>query len=374
MKAVASHDSAPVALRSLRVGFLMSTEVGLKTQYLHWRHGLTPDLGIEPEWIVISWWRHDALLERLPLVPHSLKARARAALELRAGLSRGPFDALFIGAGDVSHGKPSLLKRQPYFLTSDVTTRLLHAFGDLYGKRPSRLGFVEARKHAARCERLRNARALFPWSHWAAGSMIEDYGADPRRVHVIPPGVDVEQWRCPARHEEGPTHILFVGGDFYRKGGDLLLEWARRTRAKDWVLHLVTRDPVRPGAPNVKVYNGLTPNDTALMALYRQAHLFALPTRGDCYSIASIEAMAAGLPVILSETGGTGDIIRDGETGYLIAPGDGAALAERLEHLLAHPDRRRRMGEAARADAEARYDSRQNVRRTVEIMRAALEQ
>jgi len=373
MDGVSSLNTSRSAARPLRVGFLMSTEVGLKTQYLNWQQGLTPDLGIEPEWIVIHWWKEDGLLERLPL-PHGLIARLRARLELRAGLARGPFDALFIGAGDVSHGGIPLLRRQPYFLTTDVTTKLLHAFGALYGKRPGRFGFLEAHKHRARCERLQNAAALFPWSHWAAHSMIEDYGADPKCVFVIPPGVDVEKWHCPPRACDRPTNILFVGGDFYRKGGDLLLDWAARTNTKDWALHLVTRDPVKPPAPNVRVYNGLTPNDPALMALYRQAHVFALPTRGDCYSIASIEAMAAGLPVILSKTGGTGDIIKDGETGFLIDPGDGAALAERLEYLLAHPERQRQMGAAARADAEARYDSKQNIRRTVEIMRAALEQ
>ena len=116
---------------------------------------------------------------------------------------------------------------------------------------------------------------------------------------------------------------------FTVKGGDLLLEWADRTRLDGWQLDLVTRDSVRTSNPRVHVHQGLTPNSPGLRQLYAEASIFALPTRGDCYSIASVEAMAAGLPVILSEIGGTGDIIRDGETGFMIRPGDGAALAER---------------------------------------------
>jgi glycosyltransferase involved in cell wall biosynthesis len=168
------------------------------------------------------------------------------------------------------------------------------------------------------------------------------------------------------------VNILFVGGQFRRKGGDLLLEWAERTACKDWMLHLVTRDTVVPTHPNIRVYNRLSSNDPELMELYHKAHLFVLPTRGDCYSIASIEAMASGLPVILSLTGGTGDVIREGETGFLIPPNDGGALAERLDYMVANPAERVKMGDAARRDAERRYDAGRNVRDTVKIMRERL--
>jgi glycosyltransferase involved in cell wall biosynthesis len=355
-----------------RVGFVMTTEVGLKTFYLNWREAISQDYGIAPEWIVINWSRENGLIERLP-VPCALKAILRARIELRDGFAKGPLDAIFTPLYGVAWLAILPLGGRPYFVPCDSTPRLQYTFGKLYGKAPARWGFYERRK----CERLRdgyrNAAALFPWSRWAASSLIDDYGADPARVHVVPPGVNLDQWRFPPRSEEQEhVNILFVGGDFYRKGGDLLLEWARRTSKRNWVLHLVTRDAVRAPHANVRVYNGLAPNSPFLTALYRDAHIFALPTRGDCYSIASIEAMAAGLPVILSRIGGTADIIRDGATGYLIDAGDGLALAERLEHLLADPARRTLMGAAARLDAEVRYDARRNVGRTIDVMRACM--
>jgi glycosyltransferase involved in cell wall biosynthesis len=118
----------------------------------------------------------------------------------------------------------------------------------------------------------------------------------------------------------------------------------------------------------VRVYNDLRPNDTRLVELYSRADIFVLPTRADCYSLAGIEALASGLPVILGRTGGTGDVIRDGKTGYLIEPDNPTALSMPLDALIHDAALRRAMGEAARADAEERYDAGRNIRRTVELM------
>lgn len=362
-------------MKNLRVGFVMSTEVGLRTQYLNWRHGLSRHPTIRPEWIVINWWKDGGRLERSPLIPRAIKTRLRAYLELHVGLSNGPFDALFVAAPDVFYGQARRLSRQPYFVTLDSTWESFRALSHLYGKQPSAFGWYERQKHHAREALVRNASALFPWSQWAADSLVRDYGAEPSRIHVIAPGVDLSQWKPPAKRrgsEQGSTNILFVGGDFYRKGGDLLLDWAAHTGARNWTLHLVTRDVVTPVCERVRVYNGLSSNDPALVRLYETADAFVLPTRGDCYSLAAIEAMATGLPVVLSRTGGTEDIVANGETGYLIEPGDRSALAKCLEFLLSHPEQRLQMGQAARRNAEARYDVHKNIERTICVMRSAL--
>ncbi len=354
----------------------MSTEVGLRTQFLNWKSGLTPDLGVRPEWIVIDWWKHRGLIERLPLLPDGLKARMRGEFQLRSGLRKGPFDALYVAQERMFHGSNDLLYRQNYFVTADVTAIQLAAFGTLYNKLATGPAFYERQKHSERSERLRRATALFPWSRWVAQSMVSDYGADPETIHVIPPGVNMEKQDGRRREVdklgEEPVNILFVGGDFYRKGGDLLLDWALRTSRRNWRLNLVTHDLVIPPHSDVRVYNRLRPNDPGLRALYAAADVFVLPTRGDCYSIAAIEAMASGLPVILSKTGGTEDIIRDNSTGFLIEPGDGEALSERLDYLLDHPERRREIGCSARQDAEERFDLHKNIVRTVGLMRKYL--
>ncbi len=356
-----------------RIGFVFSTEVGLKTQYQNWREALTrlaPPL--DPRWIIVDWHLPGGLLERLPLLPGSWKARLRSQQQLRTGLQSGPFDGLLIGAPAITYNRRKLLSQQPYFVAIDCTPKQLYTFGDYYGKKPSAFAPYERWKEQSRREFYQNARLLFPWSHWAAESMIHDYGADPAHVEVVPPGINLDLWQTEPRALTDDIHLLFVGGDFVRKGGDLLLDWAQQTRKRNWHLHLVTRDPVPTPHPNIHVYYGLGPNHPDLIALYRKAQLFVMPTRCDCYSLASMEAMASGLPVLLSQVGGTGDIIHDGETGYLLPPGDYDALVDRLEFLLSNPQHLGPMGIAARHDAEERYDVEKNVGRILARMEQEL--
>ncbi len=80
-----------------------------------------------------------------------------------------------------------------------------------------------------------------------------------------------------------------------------------------------------------------------------------MPTLNDAFPLVALEAMAYALPVVCSEEGSLPDIIRDGETGILVAKGDAPALAAALKSLMLDPDRRRRMGEAGRARYEANF-------------------
>jgi glycosyltransferase involved in cell wall biosynthesis len=83
---------------------------------------------------------------------------------------------------------------------------------------------------------------------------------------------------------------------------------------------------------------------------YAIADAFVVPsTDHETFSIAACEAMSCQRPVIGTRVGGLPEVVRDGETGYLAAPGDAAALAERIGALLGDPARRERMGAAGRA-------------------------
>ncbi len=367
------QSTAAAPPRKMRLALLMSTEVGLRTQYLNWREHF-PDLDdVEPVWIVMDFWQDNGWVERLPLLPGGIRARMRGQLEVAAALRQGPFDGIFIAVHSALALFSHVLDQTPCFMTFDVTPKQLHDFGPIYDKAPSRFAAVEKFKHQRRALAYQKCQLLFPWSHWAADSAIHDYNASPERVTVMPPGVDLARWTPGDRFTRPAKPIcdlLFVGGDFERKGGPELLAWALRSKRRDFRLHLVTREKLGDiGDPRVHVYNGLMPNDPELVALYAQADAFVLPTRADCYSLAGIEAFASGLPVILARTGGTGDIVRNGETGFLIEPNDPDSLARALETLLNNPTQRLAMGRAARADAETRYDAGANIRQTVALMR-----
>ena len=79
-------------------------------------------------------------------------------------------------------------------------------------------------------------------------------------------------------------------------------------------------------------------------------------TRPDPFPNSALEAAAAGLPVVAASHGGLPEIVRDGETGLLVTPGDPAVLARALRELADDPERRTRMGELAAADARERFD------------------
>jgi glycosyltransferase involved in cell wall biosynthesis len=76
-----------------------------------------------------------------------------------------------------------------------------------------------------------------------------------------------------------------------------------------------------------------------------------------------LEAAACGTPAVATAVGSVTDVVVDGETGYVVAPGDAAALAGRIEQLLNDTAARERMGVAARRRAVERFDERDMIRR-----------
>ncbi len=84
--------------------------------------------------------------------------------------------------------------------------------------------------------------------------------------------------------------------------------------------------------------------------------VFALTSTSECFPISVLEAMACARPAVCSDVGGIPEVIKDGETGYLVPPKNPLQLAARLVRLLRDPQTARRMGSAARARVEAEFD------------------
>jgi glycosyltransferase involved in cell wall biosynthesis len=118
----------------------------------------------------------------------------------------------------------------------------------------------------------------------------------------------------------------------------------------------------------VYVHQNVAPNSEELLKLYREADMFVLPTRADCYSLVCMEALASGLPIIATKVGGIPDILCEGKTGHLLDVDDAAGLGDALEALISEPARRREMGRHSRQEAVSRFDARENARKLFEFV------
>ena len=94
-----------------------------------------------------------------------------------------------------------------------------------------------------------------------------------------------------------------------------------------------------------------------------------LPSRGEVFPLAGMEALAAGLPRVATRVGGLPELVVDGESGRLVDVDDGDGLGDALEQLVNDAPLRRRMSERARRDAEQRFDYRKNALRVFELVK-----
>jgi glycosyltransferase involved in cell wall biosynthesis len=108
---------------------------------------------------------------------------------------------------------------------------------------------------------------------------------------------------------------------------------------------------------------------SAILGELSEASVFVLPSLQENAPMAIAEAMAMGVPVISSNRCGMSDMVRDGETGFLVDPEDCEALADRLAEVLADDARRAQMGQAARSLAESRYHPATVARQVAEVYR-----
>lgn len=345
------------------IAFVMEQHLGHRTYADNLRAALTANIHLETRWIPVSYGVTNEWWERLP--SEVLRAALRGRSEVRRGLRGVRADACVFNSQvpAVIGGRGA--RRWPYVLCMDDTPRLKDSMAAGY-EHTADTGLTGWLKHRLNRRVLHQASAIAPWSYWVRSSLMDDYGVDPTKIEVIPPGVDVSAWHA-AEHEPGSAmKVLFVGGDFQRKGGGHLLDAFLTLPPGVATLRIVTRSEV-PAAAGVELFRDLSPNDPHLRELFRTSDVFVLPSDFEMFGIAAVEAAAAGLALIVTSVGGLGELVVDGVTGYSMLPGDVDALASHLRVLADHPERRREMGRAARRRAEAEFDANTNAQRLVEL-------
>ena len=106
--------------------------------------------------------------------------------------------------------------------------------------------------------------------------------------------------------------------------------------------------------------------------VYGASDLFLLPSEHESFGLSALEALACGVPVVGTDSGGLPEVVQDGRTGYLVEVGDVERAAEHAVRLLRDDVLRRRMGEAARADAVQRFAEPSIVERYLALYGRAL--
>lgn len=232
--------------------------------------------------------------------------------------------------------------------------------------------------------------------------LVELYAADPARIVVIPPGVDLARFTpipptCAKKRiglEPQQKNILFVGRVEPLKGIDTLLQAiGRLDRYCPQILQNVTVTIVG-GDPNADTLDaemlrlhtlcvelGLTDlvtfvgskDQMTLPNFYAGSEMVVMPSHYESFGLVALESMAMGTPVIASEVGGLAHLVQSGVTGYHVPSRDPKALSCRIYELLSDDERRTQMGECARAYTEI-YDWSRIVDKMLTVYEQALDE
>jgi glycosyltransferase involved in cell wall biosynthesis len=215
----------------------------------------------------------------------------------------------------------------------------------------------------------------------AARRMLEAEGLATTSIAVIPNGVDAPAVaRAGAGEDRGRRSVITVANLRTEKNHETLIEAAALLAPAfpDLEFSIVGDGPRRAALERLVRDQGLQQRVRFLghredvPALLAAADAFVLPSLSEAFPNSAIEAMAAGLPVVASATGGLLDLIEHGRTGLLFDPGDAGALANTLQGVLADSAGAIRIGSAARDHVTARYSFDRMVRAFEDLYTAGL--
>lgn len=211
-------------------------------------------------------------------------------------------------------------------------------------------------------------------ARWAKSSDAIIIGSSPMRslpakagwkavddIFVIPYGVDSSYFKTdPVLDRKG---LLYAGSWLHRKGIHVLVDAFSllSQRGRNLPLSIIGH-----GAHSERILGDFEPavrglvtadetwrqvEEATLMEEYRRHEILLFPSLYEGFGMVFLEAMASGMAVIASPTGGVPDIIRHNENGYVVPAGDPEALASAVEELLKHPEKRESLGLSARLTA-----------------------
>ncbi len=221
--------------------------------------------------------------------------------------------------------------------------------------------------HASESWLARESDSLIACSHSMAAEITALFGPGLADIAVIPNGIDSSRWPFAMRlTHAGPPELLFFGRLEYEKGvHDVIAALPRIRRAhpgttltvagdgtqQDWLADVARKHKVL----RCVRFTGRADHDQLLTLLHR-VDVAVLPSRYEPFGIVALEAIAAGTPLVVTDVGGLGEAVIDGETGLCCPPGDVTALAQTVIAALGDPAGAQRRAAAARARLTSDFD------------------
>lgn len=185
------------------------------------------------------------------------------------------------------------------------------------------------------------------------------------RLRIVHCGIETGRYDGPERASFG-KNVLFVGRLDAVKGATLLLRAFATLRARhpEARLTMVGDGAIRGALEAEALALGIGAATTftgylsqgAVAAQLAEADMLALPSFAEGLPVVLMEALASGIPVVASQIAGIPELVRNGETGFVVPAGDVETLTARLDQLMSDPELCRRMGAAGRALVRAEHD------------------
>ena len=272
-------------------------------------------------------------------------------------LAQNQYQLLHFHTQIQAYSSISIMERTPTVITTDMTAIL--------AARQKTIRFPSTYRINIDLDRraFQAAAHTVVFTEWARTSLIEDYRISPDKISVIPPGTRLDTFSPPSFKEHAKVKILFIGGDFTRKGGWDLLEVFARSFQDSAELHLVTTEKITSTSRNVFVYNNIQPYTTAWHEIIQGCDILAVPSYAEPYGLVYQEAGGYGLALIGGRVGGVPEIIVQKENGFLVEPGNHQELEETLRTLILDPVLLRTMRGKSRSIAMARFDAEVNTKK-----------